>query len=41
MVNIVKASPKIGAEIQGVNVKSMDEATFRFVYLLRGVRCTA
>jgi taurine dioxygenase len=32
MVNVVKASPKIGAEIQGVNVKAMDEATFRVVY---------
>lgn len=32
MVNVVKASPKIGAEIQGVNVKGMDNATFRAVY---------
>ena len=32
MVNVVKAAPKIGAEIQGVNVKAMDEATFRIVY---------
>jgi taurine dioxygenase len=32
MVNVVKASPKIGAEIQGVDVKNMDDATFRVVY---------
>ena len=32
MIKIIPASPKIGAEIQGVNVKSMDDATFRVVY---------
>ncbi len=32
MLKIVKAAPKIGAEIQGVSVKGMDEATFRTVY---------
>ncbi len=32
MLNIVRVSPKIGAEIQGVNVKTMDDATFRTVY---------
>ncbi len=32
MVTIEPASPKIGAEILGVNVKSLDDATFRTVY---------
>ena len=32
MVKIIPASPKIGAEIHGVNVKTLDEATFRTVY---------
>jgi taurine dioxygenase len=32
MAKIIKASPKIGAEIQGVDVKTMDDATFRVVY---------
>lgn len=31
-MEIIKASPKIGVEIQGVNVKDMDDATFRAVY---------
>lgn len=32
MVNIIKASPKIGAEIMGVDIKTMDDATFGEVY---------
>ena len=32
MLKIIPASPKIGVEIQGVNIKAMDEATFRRVY---------
>lgn len=32
MLNIIPASPKIGAEIQGVNIKAMDDATFAAVY---------
>ena len=32
MIKIIPASPKIGAEIQGVNVKTLDDAAFRTVY---------
>ncbi len=32
MVKVIPASPRIGAEIQGVNVKAMDDAAFHAVY---------
>ncbi len=32
MIQVLPAAPKIGAEIQGVQVKGMDDATFREVY---------